>query len=200
MKLFSIGSKESHLNRPRRPKLALAGLLAGLLGVATCTALQFQAGTFEVRDVATSVDTVLAGSPTPSGAGGMLREEGRFGVDHLRPCRDGMVDVSNRGALARWYHSDVRGDACGVIWSGHAQNALYDEGESAMLDCFLRATNCPTTFYLALFKSTLAAPAETATLSSIKSGTNYERTTPPTPATRRGRPSSAPRWAGPRSR
>ena len=51
-----------------------------------------------------------------------------------------------------------------VLWEGDAVNTLADEGESLFLDCTLRATNCPTTFYMRLFNDT---PVETDTLSTL---------------------------------
>ena len=39
-------------------------------------------------------------------------------------------------------------------WRDRAKNSLADEGESIFLDCNLRATNCPSTFYMRLTDST----------------------------------------------
>ena len=52
-----------------------------------------------------------------------------------------------------------------LIWQElDRPNGLADEGESIFLDCVLRATNCPTTFYLRLFNDT---PGETDTLADL---------------------------------
>jgi hypothetical protein len=60
-----------------------------------------------------------------------------------------------------------------VLWEGDVENSLADGGESTFLDCTLRATNCPTTYYLRLFNDT---PVETDTLSDLTgepSGNGY---------------------------
>lgn len=48
-------------------------------------------------------------------------------------------------------HFDAQGN---LIHEEFALNSLADDGESAVLDCFLRATTCPTTFWLRLVDST----------------------------------------------
>lgn len=56
---------------------------------------------------------------------------------------------------------DVHGNP---IWKEEAPNGLADEGEKYFLDCFLRATNCPTTCHLRLFNDT---PGETDTIADL---------------------------------
>jgi hypothetical protein len=51
-----------------------------------------------------------------------------------------------------------------VLWEGDAVNTLADEGEQLFLNCTLRATSCPATFYMRLYNDT---PAETDTLSDL---------------------------------
>jgi hypothetical protein len=61
-----------------------------------------------------------------------------------------------------WKH--IAADGKTVIDEWDTQNALADEGESVFLDCTLRATTCPTTFYLRLYNDT---PVETDTLATL---------------------------------
>jgi hypothetical protein len=58
----------------------------------------------------------------------------------------------------------VAADGKTLLWKGVGGNALADEGEQSVLDCYLRAQNCPSTFYLRLFNDT---PVETDTLADI---------------------------------
>lgn len=63
------------------------------------------------------------------------------------------------------YFRHIAADGKTVLWQNTAAlNALADEGESAFLDCTLRATNCPTTYYLRLYNDT---PTETDTLTAL---------------------------------
>jgi hypothetical protein len=74
------------------------------------------------------------------------------------------------------YHLECYDKDGNLKWSEDAENALFDEGEFMILDVALRAGTAPAQFNIGLFKSTLAAPAETSTLSALKTGTNYELT------------------------
>ncbi len=60
-----------------------------------------------------------------------------------------------------WKHIAADGT---VLAEWDTPNTLADGGESMFLDCTLRATSCPTTFYLRLFNDT---PTETDTLSAL---------------------------------
>lgn len=51
-----------------------------------------------------------------------------------------------------------------IKWQETTENGLADEGEQLFLDCVLRATSCPTTFFLRLYNDT---PTETDTLSTL---------------------------------
>jgi hypothetical protein len=51
-----------------------------------------------------------------------------------------------------------------ILHEEDAPNNLADEGEQTFLDCVLRATSCPTTFFLRLYNDT---PVETDTLSTL---------------------------------
>ena len=61
-----------------------------------------------------------------------------------------------------WKH--IAADGKTIIDEWETSNALADEGESGFLDCTLRATNCPTTYYLRLYNDT---PVETDTLADL---------------------------------
>ena len=66
-------------------------------------------------------------------------------------------------------HFDARGNQIGV--EEVALNSLDDEGEQSVLDCYLRATNCPVTYYLRLSdSSTPCSIAETDTLTTASAG------------------------------
>lgn len=82
---------------------------------------------------------VLAALPAAAIDTGTIRETGVFHVTHR--AADG-----------------------GLLWEGDADNVLADGGEQAFLNCVLRATSCPTTFYLRLYNDT---PVETDTLSTL---------------------------------
>lgn len=71
--------------------------------------------------------------------------------------------------VLHFQHIDKNG---AVIWEQIAAlNALDDEGEQSILDCYLRAQNCPTTFYLRLSDSTSTCSiAETDTLTLASAG------------------------------
>lgn len=69
-------------------------------------------------------------------------------------------DIREIGTF-HWKHIAADGT---ILAEWNTSNALADEGESVFLDCTLRATSCPTTFYLRLFNDT---PTETDTLSSL---------------------------------
>ena len=65
-------------------------------------------------------------------------------------------------------HRDKEGNP---IWAEVAFNGLDDEGESSFLDCYLRATNCPSNFYLRLSDaSTPCSIAETDALAAASAG------------------------------
>lgn len=70
-------------------------------------------------------------------------------------------DAIKESGSFHWKHIAADGT---VIDEWDTKNALADEGESIFLDCTLRATSCPTTFYLRLFNDT---PAETDTLADL---------------------------------
>lgn len=55
------------------------------------------------------------------------------------------------------------------IWRDEFHNILSDGGEQSFLDCYLRAQNCPTTFWLRLSNPTNCgdASAETSSLATI---------------------------------
>ncbi len=73
------------------------------------------------------------------------------------------VGIANAGWIGvfEFKHFDRDGN---LIWQETANNNLADEGESLFLDCVLRSTSCPTTFYLRLYNDT---PTETDTLASL---------------------------------
>jgi hypothetical protein len=71
------------------------------------------------------------------------------------------LSVATETGYFEWKHFDRDGK---LIWSDVTTNGLADEGEQAFLNCTLRATSCPTTFYLRLFNDT---PAETDTLADL---------------------------------
>lgn len=71
------------------------------------------------------------------------------------------ADVVKEIGGFHWKHIAADGS---VIAEWDTSNALADEGEQLFLDCVLRATSCPTTFYLRLFNDT---PTETDTLSAL---------------------------------
>ncbi len=76
------------------------------------------------------------------------------------PCYVQQSTIKEIGVL-HWKHIAADGT---VIDEWDTHNALADEGESVFLDCTLRATSCPTTFYLRLYNDT---PTETDTLSAL---------------------------------
>jgi hypothetical protein len=54
------------------------------------------------------------------------------------------------------------------LWRETATNSLADEGESVFLDCTLRATNCPTNYYLGLTDTTSTCSiTDTTTLGTL---------------------------------
>ncbi len=62
-------------------------------------------------------------------------------------------------------------------WVEDAPNALYDEGEFAILDIALRGGTAPSSWYIGLMSDDLTvAPAETSTLSSLDGAGPYEPT------------------------
>lgn len=71
------------------------------------------------------------------------------------------------------YHIDCIADGISR-WSETISNTVYDEGEYMILDVMFRNGTAPSAYYMGLMKSTLPLPAETATLASLKSPTNYE--------------------------
>lgn len=73
------------------------------------------------------------------------------------------------------YTVECRDQDGNLRWAEEVQNALYDEGEFALLDIALRGGTAPASWHIGLFASTLtAAPVETSTLAALKSPTNYE--------------------------
>jgi hypothetical protein len=62
------------------------------------------------------------------------------------------------------FHVIHRASDGAILHEEDAPNNLADEGEQAFLDCVLRATSCPTTFFLRLYNDT---PVETDTLSTL---------------------------------
>lgn len=67
--------------------------------------------------------------------------------------------------IMEFKHNDADGN---VIWHGVGFNNLADDGEQMFLDCALRATNCPTTFYLRLADSTSTCSiVDTSTVANI---------------------------------
>lgn len=54
-----------------------------------------------------------------------------------------------------------------LLWTDKVENAVYDEGEFAILDIAFRAGTAPANWYFGLLRNSLAAaPAETATLAA----------------------------------
>lgn len=75
------------------------------------------------------------------------------------------------------YRVECRDSAGNLKWAEECQNALYDEGEFAILDIALRAGTAPASWYLGLMKNSLnLAPAETSTLASLNTAGPYELT------------------------
>jgi hypothetical protein len=72
------------------------------------------------------------------------------------------AEPAKETGIFHWKH--IAADGKTVLDEWDSYNALADEGESIFLDCTLRATSCPTTFYLRLFNDT---PAETDTLADL---------------------------------
>jgi hypothetical protein len=71
------------------------------------------------------------------------------------------------------YHVECRDQDGNLKWSEDAPNALYDEGEFAILDIALRAGSAPASWYIGLLKTSLgSAPAETATLATLPVATH----------------------------
>jgi hypothetical protein len=63
-----------------------------------------------------------------------------------------------------------------LLWEETATNALFDEGEFAILDIALRGGTAPANWFIGLLKNSLAsAPAETTTLTTLTTAT-YELT------------------------
>lgn len=61
-----------------------------------------------------------------------------------------------------------------LIWQElDVPNDLTNEGQSLFLDCTLRATNCPTTYYLRLYNATPAKTSGLADLSGEPSTNGY---------------------------
>lgn len=62
-------------------------------------------------------------------------------------------------------------------WAEDCENALFDEGEFAILDIALRGGTAPASWYIGLMKNTLASsPAESSTLASLAGAGPYELT------------------------
>lgn len=76
-----------------------------------------------------------------------------------------------------YYHVEHRNAKGELLHEEDAPNALYDEGEFAILDIALRGGTAPSNWFIGLMKSTLSgAPAETSTLSSLNGAGPYELT------------------------
>jgi hypothetical protein len=61
-----------------------------------------------------------------------------------------------------------------VLWdSGPLRNAVIDEGEQSMLDCYLRATSCPTQYFIRLYNDTCTETKALSTLAGEPSTNGY---------------------------
>ena len=147
---LKIGSK---LVKVRKP----AWLLGVLAGVALAVFSYFQAGVTveDVQDNTVAADEAAA-AVIRSGSGTLLwpgaKEGGAFELEQVRPCAPGLVWTRTARPFLP--------DECGVS-AETAQNFLADTGESTVVDCAYRNTNCPTAFTMSLLAAT-ATPAETS--------------------------------------
>jgi hypothetical protein len=90
-----------------------------------------------------------------------------FADDRIKAAQEyletgvGLSNIREIGWI-EWKHIGAEGN---VIADGIAYNNLSDSGELDVLDCFLRATTCPTTFWLRLVDSTsTCSVVDTSTL------------------------------------
>jgi hypothetical protein len=71
------------------------------------------------------------------------------------------------------YHVECYDAQGNLKWVDDAPNALYDEGEFAILDIALRNGTAPSAWYIGLLRNSLSsAPAESTTLSTIPVSTH----------------------------
>jgi hypothetical protein len=65
------------------------------------------------------------------------------------------------------FHLSAYAPGGGLLWEEDAHNSLADEGEQLFLDCVLRATSCPSQFYVRLVDSTASCSiSDTNTLAT----------------------------------
>ncbi len=105
-------------------------------------------------------------------------EHGVWAVAHVRPCRDGQWNITELPQYQRTFVEEAfPSEVCGVIYAQDEMNFLADEGESNIVDCVYRSTNCPTAFTMSLL-STAASPAETSTWAALSSSELVTGTSP----------------------
>lgn len=175
-----------------RAKLAgyLALAAAGL--IATCVGLKGAISQVEIvsdqaisqDEAVESVGSVKAGPAKlkkvklgEAPVGGMT-EHGEFHVQHIRPCTPGRTDISGYGTLTKRAYLLFRADsACGLLDEGIYYNALAYTGQQKILNCFFKATGCPTAnaLYVGLATATPVQTTTLATVTELAVGSGYAR-------------------------
>lgn len=86
-------------------------------------------------------------------------------------------DTSSSSRAHGWYDLECYG-ADGILkWADRADNALMNEGQFAILDIAFRNGTAPASWFMGMFKNTLATvPATTSTLASLNVAGPYELT------------------------